>query len=380
MKARTSMNVIDLFAGVGGLSTGFRKAGFNIVLANEIDESIADSYKKNHQETIMINDDIKNIIPELDKIKTKIDVIIGGPPCQGFSMAGARIRENKAERFLDDPRNYLFRNYFQVVQKVEPKFFIMENVPGMLSMKDGRIIEEIEKLFSDASNFKHGRYYIFKKVLNAADYGVPQERHRLIIIGSKFNVDFETILEKVRKRMAESGEIVPHTIYDAISDLNFLSSGEGEFKQKYRLQPMTDYQRDRRKNSTDLYNHVATKHSPTAVDRISRLPQGGRRLDLAEGQRIKSVHSGAYGRMRWDELAKTIITRFDTPSSGVYIHPEQNRTLTPREAARIQSFDDDYIFYGGKSSIIKQIGNAVPPLLAYYLANVIIEIAKENKQ
>ncbi len=230
------MNVIDLFAGVGGLSTGFRKAGFNIVLANEIDESIAKSYEKNHGETVMINDDIKNILPALNKINKKIDIIIGGPPCQGFSMAGARIRENKSERFLDDPRNYLFRNYFQVVQKIEPKFFIMENVPGMLSMKDGKIIEEIERLFSDSSNFKNGKYYIYKKVLNAADYGVPQERHRLIIIGSKIEFNFEKILEKVRQRMIKNGEIVSHTIYDAISDLNYLSSGQGEFKQKYNTE------------------------------------------------------------------------------------------------------------------------------------------------
>lgn len=373
------MNVIDLFAGVGGLSTGFRKAGFNIVLANEIDKSIAVSYEKNHKETIMINDDIKNILPKLDNLKEKIDVIIGGPPCQGFSMAGARIRENKANEFLDDPRNYLFRNYFQIVQKIEPTFFVMENVPGMLSMKGGRIIEEIEKLFTDESNFKNGRYYIYKKVLNAHDYGVPQERHRLIIFGSKYKVNYEKIFEKTKKRMVINCQIVTHNIYDAISDLNYLSSGEGEFEQNYLNSPLTDYQRERRKESLKLFNHVSTHHSANAVDRISRLQQGGRRLDLEEGTSIKSVHSGAYGRMRWNEPAKTIITRFDTPSSGVYIHPEQNRTITPREAARLQSFDDDYIFYGKKSSIIKQIGNAVPPLLAFYLANVVLEISKEEK-
>lgn len=372
------MNVIDLFAGVGGLSTGFRKAGFNIVLANEIDSSIAESYKQNHPETIMINDDIKNILPQLDNIHKKIDVIIGGPPCQGFSMAGARIRENKSTQFLDDPRNYLFRNYFQIVQKVEPKYFVMENVPGMLSMKDGRIVEEIEKLFTDESNFKRGRYYVYKQILNAHDYGVPQERHRLIIFGSKVEVDFERIFAEVKQTMIDNEEIVPHTIYDAISDLNFLNSGEGFFQQNYTTDPLTDYQRDRRNHCEYLYNHVATKHSSVAVDRISRLGQGGRRLDLEEGNEIKSVHSGAYGRMRWNEPAKTIITRFDTPSSGVYIHPEKNRTITPREAARIQSFDDNYIFYGNKSSVIKQIGNAVPPLLAYYLARVILRIEEEQ--
>lgn len=373
------MNVIDLFAGVGGLSTGFRKAGFNIILANEIDESIAKSYQKNHGETIMINDDIKNILPAIENLDKEIDVIIGGPPCQGFSMAGARIRENKSNKFLDDPRNYLFRNYFQIVQKIEPKYFIMENVPGMLSMKGGRIIEEIEKLFTDENNFKKGRYYLYKKILNAADYGVPQERHRLIIIGSKYNVDFEKALHDVKDKMVNSGEIKSNTIYDAISDLNFSESGEGRFEQNYLIPPLTEYQKERRKNSNLLYNHIATKHNSVAVDRIKRLSQGGRRLDLAEGKNIKSVHSGAYGRMKWDEQAKTIITRFDTPSSGVYIHPERDRTITPREAARLQSFDDDYIFYGNKSSVIKQIGNAVPPLLAYYLANVILYIDKEDK-
>ena len=370
------MNVIDLFAGIGGLSNGFRKAGFKIVLANEIDKDIAFSYSKNHQETLMINDDIKNIIPAIKKLKEPIDVIIGGPPCQGFSMAGARIRTKNS--FLDDPRNYLFRNYFQIVQIVEPEFFIMENVPGMLSMKGGQIIKEIENLFSDSSNFKHGQYYLYKRVLNAYDYGVPQTRHRLIIFGCKHELDFEKIFDDVRKSMIKNNEIKEHTIFDAISDLNWLENNQGSFEQKYHFEPKTQYQIERRKNSTILYNHKASHHSEKAIERIHELKPGGRRLDLKDGKNIKSVHSGAYGRMRWDEPSKTIITRFDTPSSGVYIHPEKDRTLTPREAARIQSFDDDIIFYGTKSSVIKQIGNAVPPLLAYYLANIIIKIKKEE--
>ena len=366
------MKVIDLFSGVGGLSSGFRKAGYEILLANEIDKSISESYKKNHPETLMINDDIKNIIQLLNKYKNKIDVIIGGPPCQGFSMAGARIRKKNA--FLEDPRNYLFRNYFEVVQKIEPKYFIMENVPGMLSMSGGKIIKEIENLFTNESNFSKGKYYIYKKVLCASDYGVPQDRHRLIIFGSKKKVNFKKALEDTRKIMVTKGEIKTVTIYDAISDLNYLSSGEGEFEQEYKNKPLTEYQKQRRKNAKKLYNHNATKHSEIAIDRIKELKPGGRRLNLKDGNKIKSVHSGAYGRMKWEDISKTIITRFDTPSSGVYIHPEQNRTITPREAARIQSFDDDFIFYGNKSSVIKQIGNAVPPLLAYYLANVIKNI------
>ena len=366
------MKVIDLFAGVGGLSSGFRKAGYDIVLANEIDKSISDSYKKNHPDTLMINDDIKNFIPYLDELNDKVDVIIGGPPCQGFSMAGARIRKKNA--FLEDPRNFLFRNYFEVVQKVEPKYFIMENVPGMLSMSNGKIIEEIENLFSDETNFKKGKYYIYKQVLCASDYGVPQDRHRLIIFVLNKKINFKKAFEETKNRMIKSGEIKKATIYDAISDLNYLSSGEGDFEQDYKNKPLTEYQKERRKNSKILYNHKATTHNKVAIDRINELKPGGRRLDLKEGKNIKSVHSGAYGRMRWEDLSKTIITRFDTPSSGVYIHPEQARTITPREAARLQSFDDDFIFYGNKSSVIKQIGNAVPPLLAYYLANVIKDV------
>ena len=366
------MNVVDLFAGVGGLSIGFRKAGFNILAANEFDKSIAASYQKNHPETKMIAKDIRELSNELDEYVGKVDVIIGGPPCQGFSMAGARIREKCA--FIDDPRNYLFRNYFKVVQKLEPKYFVMENVPGMLSMQGGKIIEEIEKLFTDDENFSSGRYYIHKEVLNAHDYGVPETRQRLIIMGSKKPVDFAGLMKRVKQRMVDSGEIYQTTIFDAISDLNWLGSGEGDFKQSYKLPPQTKYQQERRKNMPELYNHTATRHNAVAMRRIKELKPGGRRLDLEEGENIKSVHSGAYGRMRWDEPSKTIITRFDTPSSGVYVHPEQDRTITPREAARLQSFDDNVIFYGNKSSVIKQIGNAVPPLLAYYLANVIKEI------
>lgn len=370
------MNVIDLFAGVGGFSNGFRKAGYNIILANEIDKSIANSYSKNHPETKMINDDIKNLLPEVQGLKGKVDVIIGGPPCQGFSMAGARIRANKGCEFLDDTRNYLFRHYLAIVQEVEPEFFVMENVPGMLSMHNGNIIEEIESVFTDESNFTNGAYHLYKQVLNAYDYGVPQDRKRLIIFGSKKQLDFEMLFTDVRNEMLKNGEIVMHTIGDAISDLNWLESGNGSFEQDYKNVAITDYQRERRKNCIVLYNHVATNHNEKAIARIKELQPGGRRLDLSDGGNIKSVHSGAYGRMRWDETSKTIITRFDTPSSGVYIHPERNRTLTAREAARIQSFDDDFVFYGNKSSVIKQIGNAVPPLLAYYIAKV-IERARE---
>ena len=374
MHFMNNMNVIDLFAGVGGFSKGFEKAGFNILLANEIDPVIATSYQKNHPNTYLVNDDIKKIAPQINKLNKKVEIIIGGPPCQGFSMAGARIRNDKDDVFLNDPRNYLFRDYFEIVKIVEPKFFLIENVPGMLTMENGLIIDEIKKLFSEPKYFRNGRYYLYITLLNAHDFGVPQLRKRLFIFGSKYNINFQKEIEESKKVFTDNGLITKTTISDAISDLNYLNSGEGFFKAEYKFDAKTNFQRERRINSRYLFNHTATNHTHLAIDRINRLLQGGRRLDLSEGKEIKSVHSGAYGRMSWNEPSKTIITRFDTPSSGVYIHPEMNRTITPREAARLQSFDDDFIFYGNKSSIIKQIGNAVPPLLSFFLANVIKRI------
>lgn len=384
------MNVIDLFAGAGGFSAGFKKAGFNIVLANEIDQQIAYTYQKNFSDTLMINEDIKILSNHFDELvkqhlddkcidKDKIvhgleniDVVIGGPPCQGFSMAGSRIRKKHA--FLEDPRNYLFKYYFKIIQRFEPKYFVMENVPGMKSLKGGLILEEIVSLFEDESNFNNGKYHLSMQVLSADQFGVPQARKRFIIIGSKYShVDIEKGIDIVKQEMlaTDPNRFRTNTLYDAISDLNYLNHSEGEFEQDYRIEPLTDYQLARRSNSDKLYNHTASRHNDIALSRIKQILPGQNFRDLCESEHIKSVHSGSYGRLEWDKVAMTITTRFDTPSAGRVIHPERDRALTPREAARIQSFDDNFIFYGNKTSIGKQIGNAVPPLFAEVLANLI---------
>lgn len=385
------MKVIDLFSGVGGFSSGFMKAGFDVVMANEIDPMIAESYKKNHKETLMINKDIKEFVNNIDEIidyelnKFKdikrakeiksalkdIDVIIGGPPCQGFSMAGARIRKNNG--FIEDERNYLFKYYYNIIQKYEPKYFIMENVQGLETMKNGEILNEITSLFSNSENFKNGGYYLSKKIISADTLGVPQGRKRFILIGSKYgiiNIDEE--LDKMREKLNIPEKV---TIQDAISDLSYLESNEGELISEYKNDAMSDYQRDRRKGAKVLYNHVAPKHNETALNRIKQVEMGKKLVD----DNIKSVHSGAYGRLHWSDIATTITTRFDTPSAGRVIHPVMNRALTPREAARIQSFDDDFVFYGNKTSIGKQVGNAVPPLVAEVLANIILDDYKKRK-
>lgn len=376
------MRVIDLFSGAGGFSSGLLKSGFKVVIANEIDPQIAETYRKNHNNTLMINDDIKNFVEKFDEkipkklLEKKIDMIVGGPPCQGFSMAGARNRNG----FIEDKRNFLFREYFKIIQKIEPDFFIMENVSGLKSMEKGKILEEILKIFSSENNFKNGAYHLIVREIKAEKFGVPQRRRRLIIIGSKYRkLDFEKLFNEVKEEMIKI-DITRFNKIDlknAIGDLNYLESGENSTE--YKIKVRSRYQLERRKNSKKLNNHNATSHTEKSLERIKKIPPLGNRFNLNE--KINSVHSGSYGRMGWEELAMTITTRFDTPSGGKFIHPERDRTITPREAARIQSFDDDFIFYGNKSSISIQIGNAVPPLVAEVLGNIIKkEIEKIKNQ
>ncbi|MBU2919625.1 DNA cytosine methyltransferase [Psychrosphaera sp. F3M07] len=387
------MNVIDLFSGAGGFSTGLEQCGFEIVLANELDPSISHTYKKNHPKTLMINLDINKFVNQIDDnidlylnesgldastVKRKlanIDLVVGGPPCQGFSMAGERIRKSKS--FLDDPRNFLFNSYFKVIQKFEPEYFLFENVVGLLSMKSGDILKQIELLFSEKSNFKRGRYFLTIKVFDASEYGVPQQRKRVIILGSKKPVEFDELIKRtlsnldpeLKKRFTNKV-----SLSDAIYDLNYLESGQGDMIQEYTTTVTSNYQKAMRGNSKKLFNHVAPKHTDLALTRIKQIKENQNWKNLIEHESIKSVHSGAYGRLSWDKPTKTITTRFDTPSGGRFIHPEKDRTLTPREAARIQSFPDDFVFLGSKSSICKQIGNAVPPLLAEFLGLIIRNI------
>lgn len=349
--------VIDLFAGVGGLSLGFEMAGFNVLIANEYDQSIAAAYKLNHPNTKMIVGDITSL--DLDdvfgKYAGKVDVIIGGPPCQGFSQKGQR-------KTIHDERNFLFKYYVNVVGLVRPRYFVMENVPNLLTSEGGYFRQEIEKLFNDMG------YSLSMGVLNASDYGVPQNRRRAVIIGK-------------RDGSAPSLPVAaPNgvTVWDAISDLAFLESGEGSEVQEYPNPPLSEYEREMRSGSTQLVNHTATKHSAIALERLRMIPPNAGREVLPEEHLTKSIYSGTWTRMRKDEIAVTITTRFDTPSSGKFTHPYLHRAITVREAARIQSFPDTFVFTGNKSSQMKQVGNAVPPLLAKAVAETIIHDIEED--
>ncbi|EGV04312.1 DNA (cytosine-5-)-methyltransferase [Streptococcus infantis SK970] len=361
------MNVIDLFSGAGGLSLGFIKDGHTVTKAVEFDDSIAHTYKMNHPGVEVIIDDIANIDKSGVFKEGDASIIIGGPPCQGFSMAGARIRNG----FMDDPRNYLFKHYFNVVKTVKPDIFIMENVKGIQTMQDGKIFSEIIRIFSDPELLDGNPYKLYYRVINASDFGIPQKRERMIIIGTKNdNVDFEFLWEKTIKQIQKEDSTFFNTVTvrDAISNLG-LETSDGIVDNPL---PLTDYQKFLSSNSEKIHNHTKTNHSPIAIERMSKIRSGENFKVLDE--KIKSIHSGSYGRLSWEDLAPTITTRFDTPSGGRFIHPIYNRTLTPREAARIQSFPDDYIFYGKKSSIIKQIGNAVPPKFSYFLSRLVDNI------
>ncbi len=344
--------VIDLFAGVGGLSYGFMEAGFDVVLANEIDTAIAMSYSKNHPRTKMINEDITKLnIEEVFKpYQNNVEVIVGGPPCQGFSQKGKR-------KTIHDKRNFLFRNYFKVVEYVRPKYFVIENVPNILTAENGLFKKEIISLFESIG------YSINCDVLKASDYGVPQDRRRAIILGRLGNV--KPLLPKAENKIV--------TVYDAISDLAFLASGEGEEEQTYPAEPLTYFQRIMRKGAKILYNHVATKHSKAAIKKLEMIPPGKGKEVLPESMLTKSIYSGTWSRMLYDGQSVTITTRFDTPSSGRFTHPILNRCITVREAARIQTFPDNFIFYGSKGSQMKQVGNAVPPLLGKAIAEAILK-------
>lgn len=356
------MKVIDLFAGCGGLSLGFIQNGFEITRAVEFDSEIAKTYSENHPQTEMIVDDIGNIDNDKYFSEGEADIVIGGCPCQGFSTAGARIRKG----FVEDPRNYLFKHFLNIVKTVKPKMFIMENVKGMMTMQKGEIFQEIITALSDKEIMDGEQYYVYFKVLKGIDLGIPQKRERLFIIGIKDkDIDFESILKATKQKIVENhdGFFNKVSIKDAISNMPTVSL-DGIVDNP---NPNTSYEKYLASAKPTITNHIKTNHSKKAVERMRQVGNGENFTSLSE--KINSVHSGAYGRLCWDEVAPTITTRFDTPAGGRFIHPTEDRTLTPREAARIQSFPDSFIFVGNKTSVCKQIGNAVPPKMSFYWAN-----------
>lgn len=347
--------VLDLFCGAGGLSWGMHKnKNFKTTVALDFDEKAAETFKRNMPETeVVVGDitdpEIKNKVVSLAK-ETGVNMIAGGPPCQGYSMKGKKLG-------LEDPRNFLFREYLDLVKQLQPDVFVIENVKGLLLSANGWFKDEIVRTIESLG------YSVCFDILNAADFGVPQSRERAIFICSKHG----PIL------LPEATVVKKTTVRDAIGDLAYLESGEGAFEQDYITEPDSEYQKYIRKGSSKLYNHRASNHKQIAIDKLKLIPpeQGKEFLpkEMLGNQKFKTT----WGRLKWDDVSPTIDTRFDASSNGTNNHPFLHRAITPREAARIQSFDDIFIFYGSKVYIRKQIGNAVPPLLAKAIADQIAD-------
>lgn len=346
--------ILDLFCGAGGFSSGFDKINnFKTVLANDNNSYAIETFKNNFPHTKTILGDITNksiqdeIIDNANKLG--VNMIIGGPPCQGFSLKGKKLG-------LEDSRNFLFKEYYNIVEKIKPKVFVMENVKALIACENGYFINEIKKLFQDLG------YFVNYDILNSKNFGIPQNRERAIIIGCN--------IKNIPLPIPQKNTLV--TIKDAISDLNYLNSGEGTFESEYKLPAQSQYQKILRENSNKLFNHIATNHKQIAIDKLKLIPPGGSKNNLPTELRGNQKFSNTWSRLVWDNISPTIDTRFDTPSNGQNSHPCLNRAITPREAARIQSFNDNFIFYGSKTEICKQIGNAVPPLLGKVLAKTIL--------
>lgn len=368
---------IDLFSGAGGLSEGIRQAGFEIRAATDLFGAAALTHAANFPEMgdAFILRDIRSLAPEELSEAARVDageldLLIGGPPCQGFSVMW------RAE--TDDPRNSLVDEYIRMVAQLRPRFFVLENVPGLYYMSEGAIARKMVQRFAEIG------YRSEYRMLFSPDYGVPQERKRFILIGTRLSnipIPFPEPTHSKVDRQHSLFALPPYvTIGEAIGDLPVLEMGEGSSEMPYNQPPLSAYQEELRAASDVVYNHVAPRMSQINRERFTYIQPGGSWRDIpfellpAGMQRAnRSDHTKRYGRMDPTKLSCTILTKFYDPHWGAYIHWAQTRGLTVREGARLQSFPDRFRFLGTREEQYKQVGNAVPPLLARAIGRSIMK-------
>ncbi len=382
-------SVIDLFCGAGGLSYGFEQAGFRITVGVDNDPEACRTFEANHSNARVIASDIRKVSAEaiLDLADgERPDVVVGGPSCQGFSTVGPRD--------FSDPRNAQFREFVRLVRDLKPKCVLMENVVGLLLYKKGQVGNEVCELFGELG------YATRAKILLAADFGVPQLRRRVFFIGTALDVpvafpkpthsdpelwaEYALPFAELSSIGQKNGckHLPPHiTVAEAIDDLPPLGEMDGADVSEYESPPRSNYQKTLRGYRKHLFNHVSGGHSPAERKMIRALKPGENWRALPKSvlpKRFEKIRpydaSTLIMRLRWDRPSYTITTKSAEVTSGAFIHPEQDRTISVREAARLQSFPDRFRFYGSQLDQRRQIGNSVPPLLAERLAGAVMSM------
>lgn len=357
--------VIDLFCGAGGLSEGFRQAGFHVLAGQDYDEQAGKTFAATHSEATFVGGPIQNVTAEsllrvCARSRGEIDVLVGGPPCQGYSVYNH-------QRGVNDPRASLFREYLRIVEGIQPRWIVMENVTGITSIAGGRIVDEIKLAMKELG------YRVEMRVLKAEEFGVPQERRRVFFIGTRTAAP---ILFPTPTHGPGLEPLV--TVWDAISDLPVLKNGDASTPRAYSTAAQNAYQSLLRGNCCIATNHSASRLAKINEERMRHIPPGGSWRDIpiellpAGMQKAKrSDHTKRYGRPRKADLACTILTKCDV-HWGAYIHPVEDRAFTVREAARLQSFPDSFAFQGSRTEQYVQVGNAVPPLLGKRVAEALV--------
>ena len=388
------LNLIDIFAAPGGLSLGFNMAGFRLLADVDNDENGAKTLSYNFPNPIIFCKDIRELdgkwlLGKVSISRGDVDVLAGSPPCQGFSTVG-RVKiaslikkgiwklENGNPRLIDDPRNLLYKEFIRIVKEVEPKFFVMENVHGIRSYRNGNLVNEILNEFNVIG------YRADYRVLNAAEFGVPQQRKRIFFIGNRLGIPnpFPQKTHSIRAAPDEcSSDCVvlnnAVTVWEAIGDLPRLKAGEGEEVTDYNCPPSNHYQAWSRMGSSKVFNHVARSHRQKDLYTFNAMSLGDKWKDL--DQKYKNLYGyrddifkDKFKRL-WKDRPSWTVTAHLHKDGYVYIHPTQPRTITVREAARLQSFPDRFRFMGARTQQFKQVGNAVPPLLAKAVADSLRE-------
>lgn len=356
-KNSKKLNAIDIFSGAGGMSIGASMAGIEVVVAVEYDKHAAATFKANHPKSEIITDDIRKVIFD-DKYKNPF-ILFGGPPCQGFSTSNTKTRNS------DNSNNSLFWEYIRQVQELSPEWFVFENVEGIKSFDNGTVINRLEE------EFKKLGYKTNWKVLTASDYGVPQNRNRFFMIGNKLNIDF--IFPEKHEKIV--------TVKDALEDLPNLKNGDLYDELDYKSIEISEYAKLMRGKTKKVSQNYVSKNKEYVIERYKHIKPGQNWKAIPEELMqnytdTKNCHSGIYKRLD-PNSPSVVIANY---RKNMLIHPFENRGLSVREAARIQSFPDNFVFKGNLSFQQQQIGNAVPPLLAKVIFEQIIKLTNNVKK